>query len=380
MGKILVVGGGMAGWMTVLYLNKFFPQYKTTIIESKKIKTIGVGEGTTPNFITFLNSVGIDPNDFESKVNSSKKIGINFKNFNKINTNYLHDFDILGNVNSYALHFDSKQALTYLKKYALTKNISHILGEFENYNTDNYDLIFDCTGLNRTILKQSWTDCSEHLPFNAAIPFTIGETKDKTRTISTATDKGWIWEIPLNQRTGCGYVYNSEYNTIEEIKVDIKKLYPKANIKNKISFNPGYNKDVWVGDVISVGLSSGFFEPIEATSLMTTILQLQGLPKNLNKNKREKYNKEINSINEQTMLFIRHHYECDREDGLWGDLSLKFPIPKKLSLITKNKRLNVFSDEDLEKHIKPLKHMVFKFKQYEALNINNFTRNINSLI
>ena len=80
------------------------------------------------------------------------------------------------------------------------------------------------------------------------------------------------------------------------------------------------------------------------------------------------------------MLFIRHHYECDREDGLWGDLSLKFPIPKKLSLITKNKRLNVFSDEDLKKHIKPLKHMVFTFKQYEALNINNFTRNINSLI
>ena len=378
--NLLVVGGGMSGWITALYLNKVYPEYDVSLLESKKINTIGVGEGTTPHFIEFLNLIGIPLKDFMSNVNSTIKQGINFKDFNQNKDNYYHDFNILGSNKAHALHFDSSQVLDYFTKYALSKNINHIIDEVENHNLDKYYLIFDCTGLNRSLLKQSWVDCSNNLPFNSAIPFTIEELIPKNRTISTAKDKGWIWQIPLNGRTGCGYVFNSNLNTKSEIISDIKDLYSECNIKNQINFNPGYNKDVWVDNIISVGLSSGFFEPIEATSLMTTILQLYELPKNLDKTKRESYNKKVNSINEQVFLFIRYHYVCDRTDGVWGLVDNIFPFPEKLKKITRNKRLNTLNKKDFNNIISPSKDIIFTLEQYELLSLCNFNRNINSLI
>ena len=378
--NVIVVGGGMAGWMTALWLEKLYPLYNISLIESDKIGTIGVGEGTTPHFLEFLEKIKIDKDDFIAKTNSTVKLGINFDKWDKDQKNYYHDFNVLGSTTSYALHFDSKLALNYLSSVGKNRNIKHIVRDVDKEKLKEYDFIFDCTGLHRSVLKQSWVDCKEYLPFNSAIPFTLPPI-NKNRTQSIATDKGWVWQIPLTNRTGCGYVYNNNKHTENEIINTILKQFPKANInRTTIPFNPGYQREVWNGNCIAIGLSSGFFEPIEATSLMTVFLQLDYLPNSLDNKFKTAYNDVICNFNEQTMLFIRHHYVNDREDGIWEWVN-SLPLPFKLDLLLKNKKLNIFNNRDF-KNILEIENtnIPFTLEQYVLINQGNFKSPPKSLI
>lgn len=380
--NVVVVGGGVAGWMTSLYLKSQYPNYQVTLIQSKKIGTIGVGEGTVPSFLGFLIKVGINLKDFYSKVPTTKKLGVNFVDWNKDKTSYVHDFDILGIKNKNSIHFDSSKLLEYLSNYGKSIGVFNIIDEIENHNLSKYDFIFDCTGFHRSILKQSWVDCSKWLPFNCAIPFTI-KPINKERTQAIATDKGWIWQIPLPTRTGCGYVYNNKINNKDEIINHIRSLYPDVLISGKsISFNPGYQNYVWEDNCIAIGLSSSFFEPIEATSLMTVIWQLYQLPSNLNIKYKEAYNNNIRCYNEQIMLFIRHHYLCNRKDGNWENIN-QIPLPPKLDQILLNNRINIFKDEDLLEVFKIKENnceLLFHVPQYNIFTNNNFQNSVVSLI
>lgn len=378
--NVIVVGGGMAGWMTALWLEKLYPLYNINLIESSKIKTIGVGEGSTPHFLEFLKKVKINPDDFISKTNSTIKLGINFDKWDKDQKNYYHDFSILGDTTSYALHFDSKMALDYLSNVGKNRNINHIIEEVDKEKLKEYDFIFDCTGLHRSILKQNWVDCQEYLPFNSAIPFTLPPL-DKNRTQSIATDKGWVWQIPLVNRMGCGYVYNNNKHTEKEIVNDIINHFPEADItRTSISFNPGYQREVWQDNCIAIGLSSSFFEPIEATSLMTVFLQLDYLPNSLDNKFKNTYNDLIYSFNEQVMLFIRYHYVNDREDGIWEWVN-SLPLPFKLDLLLKDKKLNVFNNRNFKNTLEIENiNKLFTLEQYTLISQGNFQSPPKSLI
>ena len=93
--QLLVLGGGTAGWLTALYLKKVFPFYTTTLIESKEIGIIGVGEATTPNIVTFLKYLNIDVFDLIQKTKGSIKNGISFENWNGDNKKYFHEAGLL---------------------------------------------------------------------------------------------------------------------------------------------------------------------------------------------------------------------------------------------------------------------------------------------
>jgi len=380
--NVVIVGGGVAGWMTSLYIKTEYPKYKVTLIQSNKIGTVGVGEGTVPSFIGFLIKVGINLKDFYNKVPTTTKLGVNFIDWNKSKTSYVHDFDVLGIGNKNSIHFDSSKLLEYLSNYGKSIGILNVIDEIENHNLSKYDFTFDCTGFHRSILKQSWVDCSKWLPFNCALPFTI-KPISKERTQAIATDKGWIWQIPLPTRTGCGYVYNNKVNSEIEIINHIKSLYPNAIIPRKsLSFNPGYQNNVWEDNCIAIGLSSSFFEPIEATSLMTVVWQLYQLPSSLNIKHREIYNDNIRCCNEQIMSFIRYHYLCDRKDGNWKNIN-NIPLPLKLDQILLNNKMNIFNNEDLYKIFKVKENnceLFFHIQQYNVFSNNNFRPLINSLI
>ena len=79
--KLIVLGGGTAGWLTALFLNKIFPKYETTLIESKQVGIIGVGEATTPNIIYMLDYLNINLSELISETKGSIKNGINFENW-----------------------------------------------------------------------------------------------------------------------------------------------------------------------------------------------------------------------------------------------------------------------------------------------------------
>ena len=231
MNNIYVIGGGTAGWLTALFVKVLFKQKNVTLIESKQVPTIGVGEGTTPNFPAFLRRVGISEKEFQQNMNGTKKMGIQFTNWAGDNTSYLHEFGDL----KYAYHFDSTRISNFFKQIGLKRDISYIQDDVVNINTLNgniaeielqqsgifkTDFVFDCTGFHRLFLgkelKSEWIDTTHFLPTNSAIPFRLKNKEKLTSTTPTTTEAitmnhGWMWKVPLQETTGYGYCFDSNF-------------------------------------------------------------------------------------------------------------------------------------------------------------------------
>ena len=147
--------------------------------------------------------------------------------------------------------------------------------------------MFDCSGFARIIIdgvhNEKWYSYSEYLMMNKALAFFLPQeneyqVNDKTYTEMTSMNCGWMFKIPLQHRWGCGYVFNDKYITIEDAKNEVEKhLGHEVIIQKVFDFNPGTHKRSWIGNSVSIGLSYGFIEPLEATSLMSTIMQLKKL-------------------------------------------------------------------------------------------------------
>lgn len=392
MNNIYVIGGGTAGWLTALFVKVLFKQKNVTLIESKQVPTIGVGEGTTPNFPAFLRRVGISKEEFQQNMNGTKKRGIHFTNWAGDNTSYLHEFGDL----KYAYHFDSTRISNFFKQIGLKRDISYIQDDVVNIKTLNgniaeielqqngifkTDFVFDCTGFHRLFLgkelKSEWIDTTKILPTNSAIPFRLKNKEKLTSTTLTTTEAitmnhGWMWKVPLQETTGYGYCFDSNYASDDDIKTEIKEYIGNdIEFKNTIKFKSGYYNDAWKGNCIGIGLSSGFFEPLEATSIMTIVTQLNHLVgTGLDESSRESYNKKIRNVNEEILNFIRYHYTCERSDTkFWKDFQ-KRDMPEKLKrLIKDDGRIKPLKRNEFTKIIS---NDVFDYWQYCLVSFGNF--------
>lgn len=396
--KIVVVGGGTAGWLTSLYLAKNYSYYDITIIDSTKIGILGAGEGGTLILRKLLlDEFGLDEKEFLEKVNGTRKYGITFEGWNE-NTKYsfVHGFNLNGQEDTYsfAYHFDARLFADYLKEKTLELGVNHIDNEvlnfqlynnkiskiiFENNDFIDCDFVFDCTGFKRMITgnlyKSKWISFENELIVNTAIPFQFQNDKIsiQPKTIASAEKYGWVWQIPLQNRWGCGYIFSDEYADETTIKKEIQELFCDKDIRigNTIKFEPGCYKEVWKENTISIGLSTGFLEPLEATSIMTTVLQLKKLPKNLfNDNCKQIYNESVFSLNFQNMMFIRHHYNCSREDTqFWIDYKNK-NLPNELTQIN-----NSDNDTNIFNIIGIINNKItFRQPQYNHIRKNNFMK------
>lgn len=231
MKKIIVLGGGTAGWLTALFINKKFPNFSITLIEGDTVGTIGVGEGTTPHIINFLKDINIDPIHLIKNINGTIKNGISFENWNGDNKKYFHSFSAKNNLYnfnispifgydcydfylknliknkldfneyvygakisyenkidlnniSYAVHFDTTALSNYLKPIAIERGINFITGDFKNVNNDNNgfitslsltngknidcDFIFDCSGFSKLIMGKHYKE--EWLSYKKYLP------------------------------------------------------------------------------------------------------------------------------------------------------------------------------------------------------------------
>ena len=138
------------------------------------------------------------------------------------------------------------------------------------------------------------------------------------------SSNGWIWQIPLQDRYGSGYNYSSNFTSDEEAKKDFDQwLYKnhKVNLESDrvIKYDTGYYKEQWIGNCVSVGLSSGFVEPLESTAIHTIIRQAFYITNFYNfvedKFSIQKYNKKLKNIYETIYDFIRLHYHVKRNDS-----------------------------------------------------------------
>jgi tryptophan halogenase len=403
--KIIIVGGGTSGWLTSLYINHILPDSNITLIESKEIGVVGVGEGSTPNFTHLLKRIGISLKDFLKETNSTIKLGISFENWKEDGSKYFHDFGTVNPINSfynnsfpnstflseelnyplysnvinnpekisqslinevaynnlspfdpqqdntlnnlfnYSLHFDSTLLTKYLKSVALERNINVIEGTIKKINQNSQgditsiehtngqiecDFVFDCSGFHRLIIgklyKSKWKSYQSKLKVNNAITFPL-TTPDEIfpYTKAIAMDYGWLFQIPLQHRMGCGYIFDSNYISLNEAKKEVEKyLGHSVNFNKHIEFEAGQYEQVWINNCIAIGLSSGFLEPLEATSIMTQCYQLNELDAfNITSNLpeyREKYNKYVLSVVDDVVDFIHFHYLTNKTNTLfWKD-------------------------------------------------------------
>ena len=410
MKKIVIIGGGTAGWLTALFTQKNWEGADVTIIASSKIGILGAGESSTPNFPDILNGLGIDENDFVKKTKSTIKIGNDFINWRGDGKNVVHTF-VGGPESLHGFHFDARLVADYLKNVSLERGIKYIDNEIVGFNqldngdvneiilSDNTtiqsDFVFDCSGFARLIIgklyNQEWISYNKYLNIDSAIAFFLPQRdnlnhESKTTTKSIAMKCGWMWNAPLQHRWGCGYAFNSNYIDDIEAKKEVENyIGEEITIVKKFNFNPGTYKNAWVNNCMAIGLASSFLEPLEATSLLTSIMMLRKLKTlNFDSKNKDRFNDFFTNLNEQNLYFIKYQYMCDRNDSKFWIDQKNVEVPEKLlKMVNKNGELLVKSNDEIKSILGIVddnRSMVFGYYSYNTMYKKNSKKFGNILI
>ena len=260
-----------------------------------------------------------------------------------------------------AYHLDADLFGQYLRDYHCVPNgVVHLKGDIQNVikrpdgsvesimTTDggilSADLFIDCTGFQSLLLEKHMG--SEFIPFDdylfndralaAQVPYINRQEDMETYTDCVAMNAGWVWNIPLWHRIGTGYVYSSKYISDEEAEREYREwlsdryspeIAQTAHLR-PIRIRHGKRKEAWVKNVIGIGLSYGFLEPLESTGLMTTHENLIYLVDTIARRDRyvnrwdiHAYNTKVNNIIEVMKNFVSLHYAMsERSDTrYWED-------------------------------------------------------------
>ncbi len=252
----------------------------------------------------------------------------------------------------HAYHFDQAEAGRFLRRQAagvtiiddqvtgvrLTETGTIASLALESGAEVTADLYLDCTGFRRrliTALGAHWQSYADVLPVNRAMPFWIdlkpGEEIDPF-TLAWAQGSGWLWKIPTARRYGCGYVYSDAHTTPEEAQREIEaKLGHPIEPRNDIRIDAGRLDRPWIGNCVALGLAASFLEPLEATSIHGTVVQLMWLTELLRQpdaRNPQRFNDWTARQVDDFRDFIRLHYVTERRDTpFWRDVAATHPEP-----------------------------------------------------
>ncbi len=398
--RIVIVGGGTAGWMTAAALARFVGGNgrRIVLVESLAIGTVGVGEGTIPPFLEFNHQLGLDEAEYIRATHGTYKLGIEFVGWTEEGQRYFHQFGEIGRpLNglsfyqvwlkyrdrasvgplaaysmsavaaanhrfahssknpdeplsqlAYAFHFDAAAYGQYLRGYAEKLGAERIEGRIVDVEQDGEtgfvtalkldgerrvrgDLFIDCSGFRSLLLGDKlgvdFEDWSHWLPCDRALAVP-SERNDPLLpyTRSTAQPAGWQWRIPLQHRTGNGHVYSSAHmsdDEAERILLDTLDSKPIADPR-LLKFKAGRRTKAWEKNVVAIGLSAGFLEPLESTSIHLIQHAVQKLlalfpGRGISAVERDEFNRGMVNSYEPVRDFLILHYHATRRAGpFWG--------------------------------------------------------------
>ncbi|HVZ29378.1 MAG TPA: tryptophan halogenase family protein [Asticcacaulis sp.] len=415
--RILIAGGGTAGWLTACALaRKLGGAVQITVIESPDIGVIGVGEGTFPTIRKTLHNLGIDEADFLRETTATYKQGIKFVDWRRTpkgaeHEHYLHPFDApyaadgidlvpywllqdpaerapfaqsvalqprvaeaerapkrphegdFGGPLTFAYHFDAQRFARLLQKHSAALGVRHLTGTIDRvdladdggiaaiHSTQHgdltADLYVDCTGgraeLIGKALGRPLRSVRPHLFADRAVvlnvPYASPKSPIASYTVATAHEAGWTWDIGLAERRGIGYVYSSAHSSDAQAEAIVRR-YAGEQARNAetriIPFEPGYRERQWVGNCVAIGLSAGFFEPLEATgivmieaaaSMLAEFFPFAG-PIDASA---ERFNTAMRLRCEKIVNFLKLHYCLTRrEEPFWRDNIRDDSVPEEL--------------------------------------------------
>ena len=429
--RVVVLGGGTAGWMSAAALAKLLgPLVTVTLVESEDIGIVGVGEATLPHIRGFVERLGIDEAEFMQATHATFKLGIDFRDFGRIGESYVHPFgtfgeeaagvpfhhywlelerqgmaEAIGNYSlavtaalagkfrpptidgsltstyGYAYQFDATLFGPFLRDHATAKlGVERIEGKVVEVRQDpasgdiaalvlesgsviEGDLFVDCSGFRSLLLGgalgEAWEDWSPWLPCDraAALPCAHATQDFAPLTSAIAMPAGWRWRIPLQHRMGNGYVFSSQFISEDEACAAISKAVegePMADPR-VLRFRAGRRAKSWNRNVIAVGLSSGFLEPLESTSLylsqmaITYLIELFPIDGRIDPRDRDEFNSLVDMEYDRVRDFlILHFHATTRDDSeFWNHVrTMQVPdtLAEKMTLWRETGRVEKYSD------------------------------------
>lgn len=279
----------------------------------------------------------------------------------------------------YAYHFDAGLYAQFLRTYAEGLGVERLEGKVTEVKQDaelgtltslrlkggrevEGDFFIDCSGFRGLLIEQTlgagYTDWSKWLPCDRALAVpTSGGEEIPPHTKSTAMSAGWRWTIPLQHRTGNGHVYSSSFIDDETAEQELRdgvsgKLLAEPR---KLFFTTGKRRTFWDKNCAAIGLSAGFLEPLESTSIhliQTGILKLLNLLTTSGGGdvERAEYNTTMDRQFDYIRDFLILHYHCvEREDSEFWRYCRSMEIPEslqhKIELFRSSGRVFRYEDE-----------------------------------
>lgn len=329
--KVVVLGGGSAGYLAAITMKARMPILDVAVIHSSKIPIIGVGEGSTFTMPQYLHGyLGINPGTFHEVVKPTYKLGIKFLwgerdhffyTFNaqldtrhpqlpKSNGFYLQEDFPFGEINAalmahdkgferqqdggprvntdVAYHLENVPFVEFLERAATEAGVAIVDDVVEGVEQDENgisklhlengddveaDLYIDCSGFRSELLgkalEEPFVDYSSSLFCDKAIAGGWDRQDEPLKPYTTAEtmECGWAWQIEHDHLINRGYVYSSDFISDDKAEAEFREKNPKVEDPRVIEFTSGAYERSWVKNVVALGNSSGFVEPLEATSL-----------------------------------------------------------------------------------------------------------------
>jgi tryptophan 7-halogenase len=403
--RIVIVGGGTAGWMTAACLGKTLGKtHEIRLVESDEIGTVGVGEATIPTLLTFHELLGLNEQEFMAATQATFKLGIRFEGWRDLGQDYIHSFGLTGKDHwtagfqhfwhkgrqrglagdygdyclelqaaqqgrfahlpragmNYAYHLDASLYARFLRQLSERSGVQRIEGRIVDVQADpasatvhsvqlesgarlDGDLFIDCSGFRALLIGQAlgvpYEDWLHWLPCDRAVAVqTTAVDAPVPYTRSVAHDAGWRWRIPLQHRVGNGLVYCSRHLDAGQASERLLSLVQGEPLTTPrhLQFVPGQRHAVWRGNCVAIGLSSGFIEPLESTSIHLIqrgiIRLLQTFPSDgICAADVDEYNQQARTEIEHIRDFIVLHYHLTaRNDSAFWQGCRSMDIPATL--------------------------------------------------
>jgi tryptophan halogenase len=382
-----------------------------TVVESKDIGIVGVGEATIPPFLGFNKLIGVDDTNWAKQGDSYfhpfgnygyeiegvpfHQIWHKFRKDGDPRPLYLFNIETMASQygkfaitntkvrsdlpsTNYAYHIDAVKYGQFLRAFSEARGVKRIEGLIEESSlhsetgfvesvtlkdgqTIEGDFFVDCSGFRGLLIEQAletgYEDWTHWLPCDRAWAVQSEQPDGPLPyTRATAHSAGWQWRVPLQHRLGNGHVFSSQYMTDDEaLNILLDNLDGKPTIEPRLlKFVTGHRKKFWNKNVVSIGLSSGFMEPLESTSIhliqsainkLMLIFTLDGVQPQQEKIFNRLALKEFRKIRD---FLILHYNATTRDDSEFWNYCRTMDVPDSLTEKIELFKLNgqFFREED----------------------------------